>query len=491
MKTIYTILVISGISLGMVSCEGFLDKYPTDAVAASKALVTIYDAGVAANGLYTSLKYYTVYGRYFAEMGDMRADNLYPRKLNGTSSAIYTLDYEPHSNSYFSLWNAYYTTIMKANTLIQNIETLEVTSDSDIATKNDYLGQAYAVRALCYFDIARLYGYPYLYDNGASLGAVPILTPVAPSESRVPRETVAQTYSRILDDLTNALGLLSKEKNLGHFNYWAAKLLQARVFLYKGDYPNAYSAAKEVITDSPYRYVPNTEYLAYWGKEGDDESVLELLVSAEGDIDSDGGFGALYHFLWFGESNSGASIIPTKKWRNLFANTPNDVRAQMIAYDDPKTGMKKTGEYWLKKFIGNQDRGYTFRRNNPRVLRITEAYLIAAEAGMETNAPDAASFLNIIRKRADPTAQDIPVTLDAIQTERQKEFIGEGHRFFDVMRRGGTITRDMSIDEHDYAGTSAYKSSFSWDYYKVVLPISKSERSIYPELQQNPGYKEY
>ena len=163
----------------------------------------------------------------------------------------------------------------------------------------------------------------------------------------------------------------------------------------------------------------------------------------------------------------------------------------MIAYDDPETGMKKTGEYWLKKFIGNQDRGYTFRRNNPRVLRITEAYLIAAEAGMETNAPDAASFLNIIRKRADPTAQDIPVTLDAIQTERQKEFIGEGHRFFDVMRRGGTITRDMSIDEHDYAGTSAYKSSFSWDYYKVVLPIAKSERSIYPELQQNPGYKEY
>ena len=250
MKTIYTILVISGISLGMVSCGGFLDKYPTDSVAASKALVTLYDAGVAANGLYTDLKYYTLYGRYFVEMGDMRADNLYPRTLNGTSSTIYTLDYESEANTYFSLWNAYYTTIMKANTLIQNIETLEVTSDSDIATKNDYLGQAYAVRALCYFDIARLYGYPYLYDNGASLGAVPILTPVAPSESRVPRETVAQTYSRILDDLTNALGLLSKEKNLGHFNYWAAKLLQARVFLYKGDYPNAYSAAKEVIADS-------------------------------------------------------------------------------------------------------------------------------------------------------------------------------------------------------------------------------------------------
>ena len=92
MKTIYTILVISGISLGMVSCGGFLDKYPTDSVAASKALVTLYDAGIVVNGLYTDLKYYTLYGRYFAEMGDMRADNLYPRTLNGTSSTIYTLD---------------------------------------------------------------------------------------------------------------------------------------------------------------------------------------------------------------------------------------------------------------------------------------------------------------------------------------------------------------------------------------------------------------
>ena len=76
-----------------------------------------------------------------------------------------------------------------------------------------------------------------------------------------------------------------------------------------------------------------------------------------------------------------------------------------------------------------------------------------------------------------------------VQTERQKEFIGEGHRFFDVMRRGGTITRNMATDEHDYAGSSQYKASFSWDYEKVVLPISNNERISYPELQQNPDYK--
>jgi len=163
----------------------------------------------------------------------------------------------------------------------------------------------------------------------------------------------------------------------------------------------------------------------------------------------------------------------------------------MIAYDDPTTGVKKTGEYWLKKFVGNKDRGYTFRRNNPHVMRISEAYLIAAEAALETGkAGEASNYLNIIRKRADPDASNVTATLDLIQTERQKEFIGEGHRFFDIMRRGGTITRNMLVDEHDYAGTSQYKASFSWDYDKIVLPISSNERTIYPQLQQNPGYKE-
>lgn len=488
---LYSIIIAVGVLLSLSSCKGFLDTVPTDSVVAETAMTTLYDAGIVVNGLYGELKYYTLYGRYFTEMGEMRADNLYPRTLNGTSSTVYTLDYESEANTYSTLWNNYYTTIMRANTVIENIGTLEVTTEDEIAQRDDYLGQAYAVRALCYFDLARLYGYPYLKDNGASLGAVLIETPASPSEARLPRSTVAETYSLVLSDLDKASELLSEDMNTGHFNYWAAKLLQARVYLYKGDYANAYTAATKVINESPYDLVPREDYLDYWGHEGESETVLELYVVTEGDIDDDGGFIALYHNLWFDDSNAGAGIIPTKKWRDLFATTPNDIRAQFIAYDDPDTGVKKTGEYWLKKFIGNTDRGYTFRRNNPHVLRISEAYLIAAEAALETNRQtEADNYLNAIRKRADNTATDIPATIDLIQTERQKEFIGEGHRFFDVMRRGGTIVRDMTIDPHDYAGGSGYQATITWDYYKVALPISNAERTSYPELQQNPTYKE-
>lgn len=487
-RFIYNTAVALGVLLGASSCDGFLDRIPTDSVVSESAMATLADAEVVANGLYTDLKYYTMYGSYIPYMGDMRGDNLYPTNASGTGRTIYTLEYEPVQSTYFGMWQNYYTTIMRANTLIANIETIPVMSSADQEKKDDILGQALAIRALCHWDIARLYGYPYMKDNGASLGAVVLTEVVAPSESKLPRNTVAETYAQVEADLVLALTKLSKSKNDGHFNYWAARMLQAKVALYKGDWQTAFTAASEVVESSPYRMVPNSEYLAYWGKQCDDESVLEFLVTNTGDIDSDGGFYTMYHNMWFDDKAAGADIIPSKAWKDLFADTPNDVRAQMIAYDDPETGAIKSGEYWLKKFIGNKDLGYTFRRNNPRIFRITDAYLMAAEAALELAGKQdiANEYLNAVVKRADPTAADVVATLDRIQIERQKEFIGEGHRFFDVLRRGGKIVKDASLDDRDFAGNT--RQEIDWNDYRVVLPISHNEIMLYPELQQNPGY---
>jgi hypothetical protein len=487
-RFIYNTAVALGVLLGASSCDGFLDRIPTDSVVSESAMATLADAEVVANGLYTDLKYYTMYGSYIPYMGDMRGDNLYPTNASGTGRTIYTLEYEPVQSTYFGMWQNYYTTIMRANTLIANIETIPVMSSADQVKKDDILGQALAIRALCHWDVARLYGYPYMKDNGASLGAVVLTEVVAPSESKLPRNTVAETYAQVEKDLTLALTKLSKSKNDGHFNYWAARMLQAKVALYKGDWQTAFTAASEVVESSPYRMVPNSEYLAYWGKQCDDESVLEFLVTNTGDIDSDGGFYTMYHNMWFDDKGAGADIIPSKAWKDLFAETPNDVRAQMLAYDDPETGVVKTGETWLKKFIGNKDLGYTFRRNNPRIFRITDAYLMAAEAALElAGKQDVANeYLNAVVKRADPTAADVVATLDRIQIERQKEFIGEGHRFFDVLRRGGKIVKDASLDDRDFAGNT--RQEIDWNDHRVVLPISHNEIMLYPELQQNPGY---
>ena len=426
--------------------------------------------------MYTLLKYYTVFGNYMIQMGDMRGDLLVASE--GTY-ITYSYDYDPSQNSYFTLWRNFYITITRANAIIKNIDALEVPAEK-MSIKNNYLGEAYAVRAFCYFNLARLYGRPYKFDSGASLGAVLITEPVSPSEARLPRSTVAETYAQIEDDITTALGLLSKDKNTGHFNYWAAKFLQAKVALYKGNNDLAYSAAKEVITSGPYSLIPRDKYLASWAEVGNDESIFEGLVNLQSAIDGDNGFGgSFYYNLWFGYDNTGASVVPTKHWRDLFTLTPSDIRINWIDYDDPVTGFKHTGEYWLRKFIGNT--GFTAFLNNPRYMRLAEAYLIAAEAGMNSGKPDAASLLLAVAQRADPTVTSIAATMENIEIQRQKELIGEGDRFFDLMRRNGHYTKN---DPHN-----PYNVALTWGDDRVMLPISSDERIIYPELEQNPGYK--
>ena len=86
---------------------------------------------------------------------------------------------------------------------------------------------------------------------------------------------------------------------------------------------------------------------------------------------------------------------------------------------------------------------------NNVVLRLSEVYLIAAEAGCKLGGDAAVQglgYLNDIVKRGNPenevTMADY--TLDRVLDERSKELVGEGHRFFDLLRNGKTIIRKGS-----------------------------------------------
>ena len=112
---------------------------------------------------------------------------------------------------------------------------------------------------------------------------------------------------------------------------------------------------------------------------------------------------------------------------------------------------------------------------------------MAAEAALQIGqTADADKYLNAVRMRADKTAEEVTATHELIMTERHKEFIGEGHRFFDVMRTNGQIVRDMSVDVRDYDGDP--KRVIDWNEHTIVLPISDTEFTVHPKLQQNPGY---
>ena len=129
---------------------------------------------------------------------------------------------------------------------------------------------------------------------------------------------------------------------------------------------------------------------------------------------------------------------------------------------------------------------------NIKVIRLSEVYLMAAEAAFMTNAKDkAATYLNAISKRDPDVAAytSSTVSIDNIFLERRKELFCEGQLFFEECRMNRTITFD-----DDYFGngtTSPYRElTIDRSFYKCRLPIGQSEINANPgiEAQQNEGY---
>lgn len=93
-------------------------------------------------------------------------------------------------------------------------------------------------------------------------------------------------------------------------------------------------------------------------------------------------------------------------------------------------------------------------------------------------------YKNAIVNRANPDKMvaDSEFTLDRVLTERRKELVGEGHRFFDALRNGKTIKREGGVH------LIGVPSDIDWNYEKCVLPIPVDQFQLNPDMQQNPGY---
>ena len=468
-----------------MSCSDFLDRTPDDQISSGTAFLSISDAELSVNGFYSTIKTEEYYGGNLPAMGDLRGGDIRPKATSGWYN-VYIFNFDPTNSSYGALWSTCYNVIMRANTFLAGWESIPASSAGDISKKNDFKGQALAISAFCHFDIIRLYCYPYLMPNApTSLGPIIADRVIAPYEE-VPRATLEQGYTYVIDLLTEALTLLSKDKNTGHINYWAAKALLARVYLYKGDYDNAFKHADELINDNscPYNLVANNKYIDYWEEQGEEETLLEIFVTTQSNINTNGGVYGWFDNLWHGDAGAAKRAVPSDDWLSLMeVDGAADVRYGFIQVD----GSTK----WINKFPGTD--GENYKINNPRLIRLAEVYLIAAEAALKKSSTDqskADSYLDAIKRRANPTVAAITATEDLIIVERRKELIGEGHRYFDMARLGKTIDRTSS----DHVVTSLlpidYQTVNTWDATKlIVLPISASQLLANPAGEQNPVYK--
>ena len=128
------------------------------------------------------------------------------------------------------------------------------------------------------------------------------------------------------------------------------------------------------------------------------------------------------------------------------------------------------------------------------MLRLSEVYLSAAEAAFQTGDKAAAAQLlnKLITNRTTDATKVVTaenITLDRIYMERRKELVGEGQRYFDVIRRGETVVRytnDNNRGWHDVLTEEA--RTFNRDSKKALPLIPVAEINANPNIQQNPLY---
>ena len=346
---------------------------------------------------------------------------------------------------------------------------------------NHIKGQALAIRALAHFDLARNYGLPYTSDNGASLGAPIILEPSVP-ESLPARNTVAEMYEQVIKDLKEAVSLMNNKKVTGYLNTQGAKALLSRVYLYKGDNKLAFDTAVELIETGGYSLWSADEYADVWAKQGSSEVIWEIVnYSAQDWTDREG-------IAYLSKESGYADFCLSKKGSDYFVANPDDIRYGVFLASKDEANIKNYGskKVWINKYpnrLGESD----IRVGNSVVFRLSEQYLIAAEAAIKLgDQANADKYLNVIRKRALPNEPALTATLDNIIWERGIELIGEGHRLYDLMRNNMQSDRTDSWEFLVFPNSQSVK--FDRTYFRVILAIPQSELNVNTNMVQNPGY---
>lgn len=496
------------LAASLSSCvNDWLDVAPSDGTDADAALTSSSDLAAARTGMYAALKgnsnLVDYYGQQFFVYGDVHAGDDYQyNNIGGSNRASFYYDMNYQTASEFSsstsssnvAWKSPYIVIGRANRIIAAAEGGALSDAAEAkATIDQYAAEAKVLRALAHFDLVRIYGKPYTEDQGASLG-VPLVTGVLESNAKPARSTVAEVYTQVVKDLTEAISsnALATETEPGYVSVWGAKAILSRVYLNMGDYANALSVAEDIIKNSGAALWTRDQYFKAWDASTPNESEFLFRLNVAGSTDNNdlNGIGNLQQREGYKE------MVATKKFVDMLTSDPKDVRNDMFL---PATAAKEVATYGTNKVFLNKLRGQGGNLRNVTIvpiIRLSEVYLTAAECAFRNNdKTKAVEYLNDLVKNRTTTVASLAtvdnITLERILVERRKELIGEGQRYFDALRNNETITRYTSEADKGWHKTlSKEAQSFDRDYFKAIAAIPQAEINANPNIKQNTGYGE-
>lgn len=461
----YKMLLMVVVLATITSCKkNYLDLNPPTSLTPAQALGSEADLLVALRGAYSGMRAVDYFGRTVPILGDIMSDNTYQSSQNTNRYTLFNnYSFIVTDGNVAGFWSSAYSVILRAN----NIINAAIPANANV---NQYKGEAYAIRALSYFTLVRYFARPYT-DNPSGLGA-PIITTFDP-DAKPPRSSIQDVYNLILSDLTQAFSLMTSFTNSSQFSKYAARGLQAKVYLTMGDYPNAKTAALDVINNSGFSVVTAANHTSYWTSPAIRTDKVETLFEVSSDAVNNLAFDAL-GYLYSQGGNYGDLLVSDELYAKFEAT---DIRRVLYPTGQRPAGVPAVFVEKYPALVGD--------RNDTKVLRMSDIYLIAAEASFRTaNEADALLYLNYIRARRNASA--IIATgnalFEAIIEERRLELAFEGDRYMDLQRLKRDVARSANYPSS--ARTIAYSN------YRRILPIPQGEIDANPTIkgQQNPEY---
>lgn len=508
-------ILLSVLAFGMNSCteEKILDLDPINNISETAAFSTPSLIASSMNGVYNAAqigRYNTtsenggrgyIFGAAVVEQGDNRGEDVV------NTAAFYQFTYEGSydattaNNVYY--WVDGYRLINRCNLMIEGVTDAVSKNIITQAVANDYIGQAKFLRAIAHFELLIHFARPYQDTPGAThpgvvYREVGINTAAEiASEHEKKRNTVAECYTKILADLTDAETLITT-KTTAKASKNAAIAFKTRVYLHKGDWANVIAEGTKLNGQFSLTAAPNGPFVLA-NNLTNTESIFSIQHSATANPGVNGALASIY------KQRLLTSISPII-WRDP-QWLATDKRRQEGVMVNTTAGVKYSNKYTDNVNLTDAT----------PIIRYAEVVLNMAEAQARlsvANLPTALTLLNSVRDRAlaAPATESYTIAsfptqaamVAAILKERRIEFLAEGRRWADIHRLQGDALAPVVgvpakiangtppaaafvLDGTPYTGAKGV-AAIPYSDRRFVWPIPQIERNTNPNIDQNTGW---
>jgi len=521
-KRILIIVILFIIAIGIGSCKKSISLSPSSGVTIDNYFKTQNDITASLAGIYSAFQEETTgsgsasdegYGGRYHYWGDVRGD-AFKESTYATNSVVEMAHNTLEFTNTAADWAGLYKVISRTNLAIQYYPQVPATDPNVTPTiLNNALAQAYAMRAESYFYVVRVWGDAPEWTTA--------YLDITQSGSKARTKALSLVDSLIIPDLTKAYSLIQKNQTptVWYVGEGAICAILADVYMWRAtmtggggatDYANAITWYNKLfIAKGPTGTVygtagtPTLETMANWKNLFiNPTQSAEPIWSIYWDYTVNG---CACIPVFVGLSNNYVQLDPNFQatWKKQYKV---DKRVA-LSIDTLATLNHINLLYKYYNLIPNAT-GITPVAGNLNfnvylpMYRMSDVTLEYAEASAQTNdLATALKYLNLIHVRAGYaayTAAQVPTSsamIDAILQEDQYELLGEGKRWFQLIRtnRVHTIMDPIlnvrnGVTDPITGITTPATTGFIDAPNRYLWPVSQSALNANTLLKQNPGY---